>query len=607
MRPVHPHSSSSLKTKSLKSPEQLMQDAFALYNAQKFPETIAACKKILEIVQAGNTAESAALLWIKTKQDDAKGWNILGSILTNNKKFNDAAQALSIAQKLDPKLVEIYINLAILNRQIGFLTEARAYYDQALTLDPNHRRARTNRINILLNMGLWDETKQELDIALNKYRNDPAILAIAGRYYRAIGDIEQSVAYLEKAHKQDPNNIRILLNLTGVMSKNKTDKAILKPLWVKLSALIEASPDKALFQSDYKYVQKLLAIVNRDLLSETDLILPTRHLDLVTESEQDIDVTIIDESRRLYRLRNHVCHSEEWVIYNDKHLFPNLMVTGTSGQVIYDEIDSVYLNRADIDHLHLDGSYILLGGAENYYHWWIDFLPRIGILREFPELKDHKILILNSLNSDQLATLAKVGISEDRLVKIRRNYMITCDELIVPSLTGRRLSPSGTPEWMQPMVNDWAIHWLREEFADWLVPIPNMPKRIFISRTNARFRRCINEAEIYAIAQRYGFMTLENEHMSYQEQMAVYAGAEIVMGPHGAGFTNMLFAPETATAIEMFPKRRAASFYREMCEQIGQRYIKFDGAITRLQPEKWADFGDFYIDPVEAERVLASL
>lgn len=584
-----------------------MEEAFILYQAQKFPETISLCKKILERVQAGDTAESAALLWIKIKQDDANGWSILGSILTQNKKLADAEQALSIARRLNPDLVEIYINLALLYKQKGYLQEALDAYSQALARDPHHKRARMNRINVLLDMGMWEDAKTDIDVMLEKARHDPVLLALLGRYYRAIGETDKAMDALSKAHQRDPHNIRILVNLTGVMTKSKTDKSVLKPLWSKLCTLIENSPDKALYQSDYKYVQKLLSIANGTLLHEGDLILPTRHLDLVAASEDDIDVTIVDESRRLYRFRNHLCNSEEWVIYNQHHLFPNLMVTGSSGQVIYDEIDSVYLNRSELQHLHLDGSYILLGGAQNYYHQWVDFLPRIGILREFPDLKDHKIIVLDVLNTDQLKALDKVGIPEERLLKIPRGHIISCDEMIVPSLTGRRLSRSGTPEWMQPMVNDWAIQWLREEFADWMVPTANAPKRIFISRANARFRRCINEAEIYAIGQRYGFTTLENEHLSYQEQLAIYAGAEMVMGPHGAGFTNMLFAPQNATAIEMFPKHRAATFYRELCGQIGQRYVKFDGYITRLQPEKWADFGDFYIDPVETDRVLASL
>jgi tetratricopeptide (TPR) repeat protein len=595
------------KTKILKSPARLMEEAFALYQAQKFSDALATCKKVIDSVQAGDTAESAALLWIKIKQDDVIAWNVLGSVLTANKKPGDAAQALSIAERLDPNHAETYFNRAVLQKQKGYLYEARQEYDKTLALDTKHTRARINRINVFLDMGLWDEAKKDIDTFMEKRTNDPVIIALMGRYYRARGDYNTAISYLTKAHQLTPNSIPILINLTGCLAKANVERSVAAPFWRKLIALIDKSPNPTLYKSDYKHTRNLLAIYNNETFLPDDRIVRTRHLDDVIQNEQDIDVTIVDDDRRLYRFRNHLCYTEEWVIYNHDHLFANLMVTGKTGHTIFDEIDSAYLNDTDTPHIHLEGKYILLGGAENYYHWWVDFLPRVGILREFPELNDHKIIILNSLNPEQLATLTKVGISEDRLVKVCRGHILHCDELIVPSLTGRTMTANGLPEWMRPMINDWAINWIRTEFADWLVPKADTPKRIFISRAKTRFRRCINEDEVYAIAQRYGFTTLENESMNYQEQLAIYAGAEMVMGPHGAGFTNMLFAPSTATAIEMFPKHRSPTFYKDLCGQLGQRYVKFDGPITRLQPEQWADFGDFYIDLADVERVLASL
>jgi capsular polysaccharide biosynthesis protein len=163
------------------------------------------------------------------------------------------------------------------------------------------------------------------------------------------------------------------------------------------------------------------------------------------------------------------------------------------------------------------------------------------------------------------------------------------------------------PDWMKPMVNDWGVQWVREKFADWRKPKPGLPRRIFISREGTRFRRCINEPEIYAIAQKYGFTTLKNEKMSFAEQMSLYSGVEMVMGAHGAGFGNMLFASEKALAIEMFPKHRAPPFYRELCGQLGQKYLKLDGPITNLRPGLMVDFGDFRIDPQEVENLLSAL
>ncbi|HEY1096624.1 MAG TPA: hypothetical protein VGF14_05235, partial [Alphaproteobacteria bacterium] len=161
-----------MATQTLKSPETLMKEGFQLHTAGKNDEAVAVCKKILQKVTIGETAESAGLLWIKIAPDDAKGWNMLGQVLTNNNKPGDSAKALSIALRLDPNFIDAYMNQAILQKFCGYLKPARDSYDHALTLDPENKRLRTNRINVLLDMGLWDEAKIDVDWLAEHYPNE---------------------------------------------------------------------------------------------------------------------------------------------------------------------------------------------------------------------------------------------------------------------------------------------------------------------------------------------------------------------------------------------------------------------------------------------------
>ena len=595
----------------LKPVAALMQDAFRFTEQGKPALAIAACKKVLDQTQVGETAESAGMLWIKLSPEDAQGWSLLGYVLFQNAKATPAEQALDIALRLNPKQIDAYNFRAMLQKRQGFLYEALQSYGEALAIDPTHKKTRINRINVLLEMGLWDEAKEDIDALLKKEPQSSVLLALAGRYHAMIQDYPTALDYLQNALSRDPGNLSLLINLTGCLGKTAHDPDKLYQAWKKTYDRIMTTPEGALYQGEMWNLRHFMAMHDKNPIDKADIIIRARNLDDVTLSEPNIETHIVDASRRLYRFKDYYTHTEEWTLYNDDHIFANLMVVGSKKHANFSDDGDCYLSESLFPQIYLRGPHILLGGAENYYHWWIDFLPRMGVIQDMakvmPELNDFPIIVLDSLNKGQLAALEKIGITADRLVHLPVGHTIKCDDLIVPHLLGRPMAASGLPDWMKPMVNDWGINWVRETYADWRQPKPGTPKRIFISRANSAFRRCINEDEVYAIAQRYGFTTLQNENLSFADQMAVYAGAEMVMGPHGAGFTNLLFAPETATVIEMFPKHRAPPFYREMCGQLGQRYIKFDGPITRLLPKMSVDFGDFYIDPADVERVLSGL
>jgi capsular polysaccharide biosynthesis protein len=150
---------------------------------------------------------------------------------------------------------------------------------------------------------------------------------------------------------------------------------------------------------------------------------------------------------------------------------------------------------------------------------------------------------------------------------------------------------------MKPNTNPFLIQWLRENFLKGMDTTPG--KRYFVSRTNAQFRRCINENEIFAIAQEYGFEKMENEGLDFMDQVRLYAQAEAVIGPHGAGFTNMAFAPQSATLIELIPKSRKLPFFPAIADAIGQHYLKLEGPIVQTFDKMSPDFGDFLIDKDE--------
>ena len=82
--------------------------------------------------------------------------------------------------------------------------------------------------------------------------------------------------------------------------------------------------------------------------------------------------------------------------------------------------------------------------------------------------------------------------------------------------------------------------------------------------------------------------------ISWPEQIATFARAEWIVGPHGAAFTNILFAKPGAYLVELFPAEDDQWFFRQMAESVGVRHSPFQGGPNRMISRK--KFG-FEVDP----------
>src|ERR1035437_3029876 len=136
-------------------------------------------------------------------------------------------------------------------------------------------------------------------------------------------------------------------------------------------------------------------------------------------------------------------------------------------------------------------------------------------------------------------TLRVLGLSDGSLYE-STGEQLQCDRLLFCSRLGR---PMNTPRW--------AIEWLRSRFLRNPPAKTGRCKRLFVSRRNAAKRRLVNEQEIEALLQADGFETVVLEGMPVVEQARLFAGAEIIVAPHGAGLANVVFS-RNAKVIEIF-------------------------------------------------------
>lgn len=195
--------------------------------------------------------------------------------------------------------------------------------------------------------------------------------------------------------------------------------------------------------------------------------------------------------------------------------------------------------------------------AHNYFHWTTQCMAAILLYR---------IAIKPSGGAIATAGLMPIMLEMLRLHGVEMDVMeIGPQQMAV--ITGgyhSNLLGHGFTHVPHPQI----VRLLREPLGR-ITPSRAFGRKLYISRKDSAKRRLMNED---AVAQRLlarGFEILQLSDLSLADQMAAFRDAEVVVAPHGAGLTNLLYcdvARAPARVIEL-----AQGNYVNMCFiRIGQ-------------------------------------
>jgi hypothetical protein len=194
---------------------------------------------------------------------------------------------------------------------------------------------------------------------------------------------------------------------------------------------------------------------------------------------------------------------------------------------------------------------------KNYFHWLFDVLPRIALLEAANTQWD--ALYVDQSHEFQRESWSRLGLSGDVIDASRFNSAHSA-ELVVPSAP----STSG-------VMPRWACDWLRSRLGSNLGP-SNTGRRLYVSRAKVGTGMIDNEDSVRACLEKRDFTTVNCEDLPMKEQIALFSQAEVVLGPHGAGLSNVLFAPSNCTLIELFGAPHLNLCYWTLCTQLETPY-----------------------------------
>ena len=236
-------------------------------------------------------------------------------------------------------------------------------------------------------------------------------------------------------------------------------------------------------------------------------------------------------------------------------------------------------------------------GHSHYFHFMFDRLPRLYyLLNRFGIGREHITVLTN-------AGLPPFQRDIYRFIQLRHPNI---QFVPVPRHERWRIQNLLHIDDYQPIkrtLADWKLlDWVRALVFEGYGIAQNAAtsRRIFVSRRDARRRRVANEAELLPVLARYDFEVIAPGTSSFRDQVALFASAEAIAGPHGAGLTNILFAGKSAKVLEIFPANATKNTYFLLSVSLGQTYRALIGG--ERGRKDWFD-----VDPIQLDERLAAL
>ena len=206
----------------------------------------------------------------------------------------------------------------------------------------------------------------------------------------------------------------------------------------------------------------------------------------------------------------------------------------------------------------------------NYYHWLIDLLPRVALL-QFARCECGRLLINGSRADYENASLTALKVPREKILRVDARDRFEIKDAVIPSMdhSTRAIAP-------------WKIEMLRSLRGAIRSNQP-LSRRIYISRRRAAVRRVINEFEFEPILHAANFTIIELETKPWDEQVALFDAAEVVLAPHGAALANIAFCVPGTLIAEIGTPAGYKDFYLQLATAAGlnYRFIEAQPRLTR--------------------------
>lgn len=148
-----------------------------------------------------------------------------------------------------------------------------------------------------------------------------------------------------------------------------------------------------------------------------------------------------------------------------------------------------------------------------------------------------------------------LGIGEPQRLNTKTTGLMSTDRLIL----------GNNQRWFYPSPAD--VLRLRDAFRP---EATTGSRKLFLCRKGTR--TLSNEAEIISLVSEMGFEIIPDEPMRIPDQIEMFSQASVIIGVHGAAFTNLLWVPDGARVLELFSGGYYPPYFYYLSRVLGLDY-----------------------------------
>jgi cytochrome c-type biogenesis protein CcmH/NrfG len=538
----------------------------------------------------------------------------LGDALSQEGKLEEAITAYQEALEQQPDHPGIYRILAKFQLQIGDIDEAITNYQKAIQLKLEQPFwVYKNLENILNQQGRLEEIIPVYCQLIEYNANSVKAWQSLGLVYEQQNNLESALSCLIKAQQIElPGQKQIYDKIGDILYKLDRKKDAKACYGVKHQLPVDIIKKYSKLPLNWTVIHKSdpsLSVTYIDIhTASQSILLPPRNLNLNLKANNLIlgGLKFTEKEKILFHSETYVALIKDGRVWNKDYttavITPenNLLADLSSGSsnLVISSVSKLPLKH------HIKGTAICLippmWATTNYCHWMLETLPRIQLLHlSGIELDFVDKFILQEVNTSfGRDTLVQLGIPTEKIIKTVEYPYIQADNLIIPSLLPHPANKG----------SDWIINFLRTNFLTEKSEEKKPKQRLYIHRNQGN-RGIVNEAELIIFLDKYGFQIVTLESKSVREQALLLSSAEVVIAPHGAGLTNIVFCRPGTKVIELFSPLYGIPTFWVLASQCGLDYYflrgeDYDDSMTQILSSTHPDklqfkkdkLKDIYID-----------
>lgn len=285
-----------------------------------------------------------------------------------------------------------------------------------------------------------------------------------------------------------------------------------------------------------------------------------------------------------------------------------------SGFISSHDHDFAYIKRFNSKKVQKYENLFFLGGngSFNFYHWMIEIVPKLLLINnDYMDKYNIDTIVVNECvkNNDNYLWLLEKCLSH--LKNINIVYVSQLDNFFVKKLffintfnqTVFNFKDTNDKNTLSTIYNNKYLYSLEKRLTTSSMDNElKVYKNILILRdektVNEFNKRTYNESEVFEFFQKKGFEGLYLGSLTLIEQAYIFRNADFIVGPSGAGWSNLIFCKDGTKAISWLPES-IASFdtYSTLAylRKVKMKFLKYKTTEDSIHSQYSLDTGELNI------------